>query len=209
MAYTCCFIIPIKTGVLVISVLGVLASAAFGVVYAIEIQEGMMTTPDDAPAAKFVPYMSMGSWMLLAIISLFGCVASWTAKPRLASIYFWSLLAQYIFDFAFLTATVFFCVKSSQNSKQRCVDKATAQGFTNVDSICTATLNLSGIILLVVLGLYKLYSTYTVFAIFRFKRWAEKEALAEAAQKVMQERPQQQWKNYDSETTRNWSKFDD
>lgn len=34
----------------------------------------MMTAPDDAPAAKFVPFMSMGSWMLLAIISLYGYV---------------------------------------------------------------------------------------------------------------------------------------
>jgi len=190
-------------------VLGVLASAAFGVVYAVEIQDGMMSTPDNLPAAKFVPYISMGSWMLLAIISLFGSVASWTAKPRLASIYFWSLLVQYIFDLGFLVTTVFFCVKASQNAKQRCVDRATQQGFTNVDSICSASLTLSGMLLLVVLGLYKLFSTYTVYAIFRFMQWAKQEALELAAQKVMQERPQQQWKNYDSDTTRNWSKFDD
>jgi len=209
MTYTCCFIIPIKTGAVVISVLGVLASAAFGVVYAMEIEQGMMTTPENVPAAKFVPYMSMASWMLLAVISLFGCVASWTAKPRLASIYFWSLLAQYIFDFAFLAATLFFCIKTSQISKQQCDARALQQGFTDVNSICSATMNLSSILLLAVLGTYKLFSTYTVFAIFQFRRWAAKEALEVAAQKVMQERPQQQLMNYDAGTARNWSKFDD
>jgi len=208
MAYTCCCIIPIRTGAIVISVLGVLASAAFGVVYAVEIEDGMMTMPDDAPAAKFVPYMSMGSWVLLAIISLYGCVASWLAKPRLASIYFWSLLVQYTFDFAFLAATLFFCIKYSQTSKQRCIARAEQQGFTNAESICPAGMNLSDTILLVVLALYKLFATYTVFAIFTFKRWAEREALELAAQKVMLERPQQQM-NYDADTARNWSKFDD
>lgn len=209
MSYTCCLFIPVKTGAVVISVLGVLASAAFGVVYAVEIQEGIMNTPDDEPAARFVPFMSMGSWMLLALISLFGCVASWTAKPRLVVIYFWSLLVQYIFDMAFLVATIFFCIKAGQTAKQRCDSKALQEGFSNVDSLCSAALSLSSIILLVVLALYKLFSTYALFAIFTFKRWADKEALELAAQKLMQERPQQQWKSYDGDTTRNWSKFED
>jgi hypothetical protein len=135
-------------------------------------------------------------------------VASWLAKPRLASIYFWSLLAQYIFDFAFLAATLFFTIKSSQASKQSCVTQAQQQGFSNVSSICPATMDLSETVLLVVLALYKLFATYTVFAIFSFMRWTEKEALEMAAQKVMLERPEQQM-NYDADTTRNWSKFDD
>lgn len=186
-----------------------------------------MNTPDDEPAARFVPFMSMGSWMLLALISLFGyvqqmiafcdlftpsihrCVASWTAKPRLVAIYFWSLLVQYIFDMGFLVATIFFCVKASQTAKQHCDSKALQEGFSNVDSLCSAALSLSSILLLVVLGLYKLFSTYALFAIFTFKRWADKESLELAAQKLMQERPQQQWKSYDGDTTRNWSKFED
>lgn len=69
-------------------------------------------------------------------------------------------------------------------------------------------MNLSGTLLLVVLALYKLFATYTVFAIFSFKRWTEKEALELAAQKVMLERPQAQM-NYDADTARNWSKFED
>jgi hypothetical protein len=135
-------------------------------------------------------------------------VASWLAKPRLASIYFWSLLAQYIFDFAFLAATLFFTIKASQTSRQHCVTQAQQQGFSNVDSICPAPMNLSDTLLLVILALYKFFATYTVFVIFSFMRWTEKEALELAAQKVMLERPQKEM-NYDGDTARNWSKFDD
>lgn len=69
-------------------------------------------------------------------------------------------------------------------------------------------MNLSDTLLLVILALYKFFATYTVFVIFSFMRWTEKEALELAAQKVMLERPQKEM-NYDGDTARNWSKFDD
>jgi len=207
MIHNCCFIIPIRTGAIVISVLGVLASAAFGVVYAKEINDGMMSTPDDQPAAKFVPYMSMSAWVLLALISLFGCIASWTAKSRLVMIYLWSLVVQWFFDSAFLGATLFFSIKMGETQRQNCLSKAHADGFTNADGLCSAAMSLSSIILLVVLGLWKLYSTYTVYAIFQFNRWAQKEQEVREAQKIMQERPRVEWVN--SDTARNWSKFED
>ena len=206
-----------------------MASAAFGVVYAREIEDGMMTTPDDHPMAKFVPYVSMVSWMFLAVISLFGCVhfyfpiyglsllsscvACYQVKPKLATIYFWTLLVQYVIDLAFLVVTMFFCITTAQTKKRNCDLRAIGQGFSNTDALCSAALSASSILLLSVLAAYKLYATYAVYVIFNFTRWAKMEWLeieAQKVQKVMQHRQPQPMIDYESHTaTRNWSKFDD
>jgi hypothetical protein len=70
-------------------------------------------------------------------------------------------------------------------------------------------LSVANIVVLVVLGLYKLLSTFFIYALFTFKRWAERRALEKEAQQIMQQRPQQEWINYDADTARNWSRFDD
>ncbi|KAG8808778.1 hypothetical protein FRC17_003776 [Serendipita sp. 399] len=191
MSNTCCLVVPIRAGAVTISVIGVLASAAFGVVFAREIEDGMMTTPDSHPAAK--------------------CVASWSVKPKLVSVYFWTLLTQYAIDLGFLVVTIFFCINSAQSSKTKCEQRAIQQGFSNVDSLCSAALSASNILLLAILCAYKLFATYAVFVIFRFKRWAVREALEREAQKSMLQRPPQQFTryDYDANTTRNWSKFED
>ncbi|KAG9033176.1 hypothetical protein FS842_003985 [Serendipita sp. 407] len=211
MSQTCCLVVPIRAGAVTISVIGVLASAAFGVVFAKEIEDGMMSTPDDHPAAKLVPYVSMCSWVALAIISLFGCVAAWSVKPRLVSVYFWTLLTQYFIDLGFLVVTIFFCITTAQTSKSKCEQRATQQGFSNVDDLCSAALSASNILLLAILCAYKLFATYAVFVIFQFKRWTSREALEREAQRTMLQRPPQQFTrhDYDANTVRNWSKFDD
>ncbi|PVF98184.1 hypothetical protein CPB86DRAFT_733409 [Serendipita vermifera] len=209
MISTCCWVVPIRAGAVTISVIGVLASGAFGVAYAKEIEDGMMNAPADMPAAKFVPYLSMGSWVVLALISLFGCVTSWTAKPKLARIYFWSLVVHFIFDLGFLVATYFFCLKTVENTRNECLSRAAAQNFTNAEALCPVSLTVANIILLSVLVLYKLFSTFALYVIYRFMRWSEREAQEKEAQRIMQARPQQKWVNYDADTTRNWSKFED
>lgn len=222
MGHTICFIVPVRTGALAVSVLGVLAAGAFGLVYAIEIESGMMSTPHDLPAARFVPFISMASWMVLALISLFGCVVSWTAKPRLVSSYFWAFLVHYILDLGFLVVTLFFCIKTSQSATVPCGTATTANAAAASNSSgglsvrdggapgqCAMPLSVGNIAVLVILVLYKVLSTFFIYVLFTFRRWAEKRALEKEAQKIMQQRPPQQWINYDADTTKNWSKFDD
>jgi len=209
-------------GAIAVSVIGVLAGGAFGVVYAIEIEQGMMSTPQNLPAARFVPYMSMSSWVLLALISFFGCIASWTAKPRLVSGYFWAFIAHYIFDLGFLVVTLFFCIKASQSATIPCspaTSTATATATSNpsgslnarhgdLDGQCAMPLSVANIIVLVVLVLYKVLSTFFIYALFKFRRWTERRALEKEAQEIMQQRPPQEF-NYDADTAKNWSRFED
>ncbi|CCA67131.1 hypothetical protein PIIN_00965 [Serendipita indica DSM 11827] len=213
MSYTCCLTVPIRAGAVTISVLGVMASAAFGVVYAREIEDGIMTTSEDHPMAKFVPYVGMVSWMFLALISLFGCIACYRTKPKLATIYFWALLVQYVVDLAFLVVTMYFCITSAQTKKRNCDLRAQGEGFSHTDALCSAALSASSILLLSVLGVYKLYATYAVYVIFNFMRWVKMEWLeieAQKVQKIMQQRQPQPMIDYDSYTaTKNWSKFED
>jgi len=222
MDHTICFLVPVRTCAIALSVLGVLAAGAFGVVYAIEIESGMMSTPHNLPAARFVPFMSMASWMVLALISLFGCVVSWTAKPRLVSSYFWAFVVHYILDLGFLVVTLFFAIKTSQSATVPCGTTTTVSAAAASNSSgglsardgdapgqCAMPLSVANIAVLVILVLYKVLSTFFIYVLFTFRRWAEKKALEKETQKIMQQRPPQQWVNYDEDATKNWSKFDD
>jgi len=199
---SCCFVIPIQPGAIVISVLGVLSGGAFGVVYARNIYEGISGSPDNM-LLNAVPYFGMVAWMILALISFFGCWASWTAKPRLVAIYFWSLVAHYIFDLIFLVGTVFVTLQGVNAPEEQCIIDATNAGYTNVESLCSKAMDISTMILIGVLGSYKLFSTYTTYVIFLFKRWTITEA--EDAEKQAQQ--QRQMSGPDG--TANWSRFDD
>jgi hypothetical protein len=153
---------------------------------------------------------------------VYRCVASWTAKPRLVSGYFWAFVAHYIFDLGFLVVTLFFCIKTSQSATIPCSTATTTTGAAasnpegslnarhgDVDGQCAMPLSVANIIVLVVLILYKILSTFFIYALFMFRRWAERRALEKEAQQIMQQRPQQEWINYDADTTKNWSRFED
>lgn len=64
------------------------------------------------------------------------------------------------------------------------------------------------ILVLVVLVLYKVLSTFFIYALFKFRLWAERRALEKEAQHIMQQRPMQEF-NYDADTAKNWSRFED
>jgi uncharacterized membrane protein YhaH (DUF805 family) len=147
---------------------------------------------------------------------------SWAAKPRLVSSYFWAFVVHYILDLGFLVVTIFFCIKMSQSSTVPCGTAATASaaaasnssgglGARDEDALgqCATPLSVANIAVLVILILYKVLSTFFIYVLFTFKRWAERRALEKEAQRVVQQRPPQQWINYDADTTENWSKFDD
>lgn len=70
-------------------------------------------------------------------------------------------------------------------------------------------LSITNIIVIVVLILYKLFSTLIIYILFTFRAWARNRAVEKETQRIMQQRPKQQWINYDADTTKNWSKFDD
>jgi hypothetical protein len=135
-------------------------------------------------------------------------VTSWTAKPKLARVYYWSLLAHFIIDLVFLVATFFFCLKAVENARDQCLREAAAQNLINAEALCPASLTIANILLLSILVVYKLFSIFILFVIYKFMRWSEVEAQEKEAQRIMQARPQQPF-NYDAETTRNWSKFED
>lgn len=210
MSRICCLPVSVRAGAIVASVLGVLGGAGFGVIYAVQIDSGMMGTPHNLPAASFVPFVSMGSWVAFALISFYGCVATWLARPRLATTYFWVFLAHYIIDLGFLAVTLFFCIKGSESAIYTCPPNTvpaarTAEG----EALCKMPLTAANISVLVALVVYKLFSTFVVYLLFLFRRWAHRQALEKEAQRIMQQRPPQQWINYDADTTKNWSKFDD
>ena len=137
--------------------------------------------------------------------------------------YFWAFIVHYIFDLGFLVVTLFFCIKISQSATIPCgtatatttATPATSNpaGSLNArhgdsDGQCAMPMSVANILVLVVLVLYKVLSTFFIYALFKFRRWAERRALEKEAQQIMQQRPMQEF-NYDADTAKNWSRFED
>jgi len=205
---TCCCCIPVQQGAIVISILGVLAGGVFGVVYAKNIASGVVFVPGQNAVETAIPYAAMGSWMLLALISFLGVFATWNARPKLAAIYFWSLLAHFIVDLGFLVAIFIVTIKGGRAALDQCVAEVQRGGFQNSEALCDTALDIFTVIFLVLLGLYKLIALYMIYVILQFKRWAARQALEAAANKAANAQQQAQWQQ-GPDAPRNWSKFED
>lgn len=209
---TCCLCIPIHPASIVISVLGVVAGGVFGVVYAMNISNGVVFAQGNDKMMNAIPFVGMAAWMLLALISLFGVLACWTARPKLVAIYFWALLAQYILDLGFLVASILVAINSAKQQRQTCVDSANNAGLTNGEKLCGTGLAFAAIIFIAILSTYKLLATYTTYVIYKYRRFTVREALqnqAKAAAKQQQDMAYSQQAYNPNGEPRTWSKFED
>lgn len=140
------------------------------------------------------------------------CVATWKARPKLVSIYFWSFVGHYVLDAAFIGFAFFYCIKGAEGERQKCINRALNQNFTGpgVGTLCPPALSATDLLFLGAVAAYKVFLTYALYVNFRFRQWAIKEAEELETQKAMLSRPVQSWRDTtDPSSTRNWSKFDD
>jgi len=213
MKNACCFVIPIHYGAVIIAILGVLSGAGIGLGYSIQIQQGMMQPRDAVKSLTFVPFVGMVSWVALALVSMFGCVVTWIAKPKWVSIYFWLLVGQYIIDTPVLALAFFYCIKGAESIRTECINLALSQNFTGpgVDSLCPSALSATDLLFLGAIAAWKVFLTYSLYVNFRFRTWAVKEAEELKTQEQMLSRPPQDWRGNttDPNARGNWSKFDD
>jgi len=210
---TCCLCVPVHPAAIVISVLGVLSGGAFGFVYARNIASGEVFTPNANPLVNAIPYVGMGCWMLLALVSLFGVIAAWKQHAKLVSIYFYALFGHFILDLIFLIAGIVIAINDGKVQNEQCIARAAESNFSNGKLLCGAALRITAILFISILSVYKIISAYTTYVIFKYKRYLAKEAhlKAKAAEVEAQQIRDSTWnKSYDANNPpASWSKFDD
>jgi len=185
----------------------VLSGGGFSVTYARNISESKIFSADTRSIMNSVPYVGMASWMFLAILSIYGCWSSWVARPRLVAVYFWTLLAHYIFDLGILAATFFVVLNSGNVGKKACMDRAVASGFSNVEGLCPSELSMGAYLFLIALTSWKIIATYTTFVISTYMRSLYKRSRDAESGDIKQQPRGYAGKGIGS--TQNWSKFDD
>jgi len=232
MTASCCIIIPIQAGAIIIAVLGVLSGGGFSVAYARNISEMKIFLADSRSAFNALPYVGMVSWMLLCLLSFFGVWASWTSRRRLVASYFFIYLSHYIFDLGILAGTFFVVLKSGNIPRENCNINAINAGFTNTEELCATPISMGAILFITFLALYKVFSTYATFVIFQFWKHIkqdereDEEALRRLQARRITSRPDMyaakpgmyaakpdmytQKPEYSrTNLSRNWSRFDD
>jgi hypothetical protein len=219
MTASCCIIIPIQAGAILIAVLGVLSGGGFSVAYARNISEMKIFLADSRSAFNALPYVGMASWMLLSLLSFFGVWASWTARRRLVAIYFFIYLGHYIFDLGILAGTYFVVLNSGNIVRDNCNVNAINAGFSNTEELCKTPISMAAILFITFLAVYKVFSTYATYVIYQFWKHIkqnereDEEALRRLQARRITSRPEMYTttKPEYSRTnlSRNWSRFDD
>jgi hypothetical protein len=206
---TCCLVVPLHPAAIVISVLGVIAGAVFGVGYAVYISNATVILPGPDQKIAVVPYVGMGSWVVLAIISFFGLIVCWKQHAKLAAVYFWLLFAHYIFDLGVLVANIVVTSRSANQALDICQESLRQSGITgDLSALCTP-ISPNVVIFLAVLGVCKLIATYTTFVIFQYKRWSARQAEEKVTKEPMNEQQVVHGQQVENGASRNWSKFED
>jgi hypothetical protein len=206
---TCCLVVPLYPAAIVISVLGVIAGGVFGVGYAVNISNATVVLSGTYKDLTAIPYVGMGSWMVLAIISFFGLVVCWKQHVKLVAVYFWLLLAHYILDLGMLVANIIVASRSANEALDACQERLRQSGMSGDLSPLCEPISPNAITFLSVLGVCKIIATYTTFVIFQYKRWSARQAEESAAIEAVKQQQGMDGQRSNSGEPLSWSKFED